>query len=82
MSDPRLIRSRGPSGKVGAAAGMPLVDDYLEFLDVAVGGHAAMVQPVDPAQEPAGVTTSPAARRLPRILATTEVDQLTAALHA
>lgn len=41
-----------------------------------------MVQPVDPAQEPAGVTTSTAARRLPRILVTTEVDQLTAALHA
>ena len=51
-------------------------------LDVAVGGHAAMVQPVDPAQEPAGVTTSTAARRLPRILVTTEVDQLTTALHA
>ena len=28
-----LIRSRGPSGQVVVRLGMPLVDDYLEFLE-------------------------------------------------
>jgi len=32
MSDPCLIRSRGPSGEAVVRLGMPLVDDYLEFL--------------------------------------------------
>ena len=30
--DPSLIRSRGPSGEWVVRLGMPLVDDYLEFL--------------------------------------------------
>lgn len=30
---PCLIRSRGPSGEVVVRLGVPLVDDYLEFLD-------------------------------------------------
>ena len=32
VSDPCLIRSRGPSGEPVVRLGMPLVDDYLEFL--------------------------------------------------
>jgi integrase/recombinase XerD len=32
LSDPCLIRSRGPSGEAVVRLGMPLVDDYLEFL--------------------------------------------------
>jgi integrase/recombinase XerD len=32
VSDPCLIRSRGPSGGAVVRLGMPLVDDYLEFL--------------------------------------------------
>ena len=32
LSDPCLIRSRGPSGEPVLRLGMPLVDDYLEFL--------------------------------------------------
>ena len=34
LSDPCLIRSRGPSGEPVVRLGMPLVDDYLEFLTV------------------------------------------------
>jgi integrase/recombinase XerD len=33
VSDPCLIRSRGPSGEPVLRLGMPLVDDYLEFLE-------------------------------------------------
>ena len=33
LLDPCLIRSRGPSGQVVVRLGMPLVDDYLEFLE-------------------------------------------------
>ena len=33
LSDPCLIRSRGPSGEPRVRLGMPLVDDYLEFLE-------------------------------------------------
>ena len=33
LFDPCLIRSRGPSGQVVVRLGMPLVDDYLEFLE-------------------------------------------------
>ena len=33
LSDPCLIRSRGPSGQVVVRLGAPLVDDYLEFLE-------------------------------------------------
>ena len=33
VSDPCLIRSRGPSGEPVVRLGMPLVDDYLEFLE-------------------------------------------------
>ena len=33
MFDPCLIRSRGPSGEVLVRLGMPVVDDYLEFLE-------------------------------------------------
>jgi len=32
MSDPCLIRSRGPSGEPVVRLGMPLLDEYLEFL--------------------------------------------------
>ena len=32
-SDPCLIRSRGPSGEPVVRLGVPLVDDYLEFLE-------------------------------------------------
>jgi integrase/recombinase XerD len=32
VSDPCLIRSRGPSGEPVVRLGVPLVDDYLEFL--------------------------------------------------
>ncbi len=32
LSDPCLIRSRGPCGEPVVWLGMPLVDDYLEFL--------------------------------------------------
>src|SRR3990170_2036712 len=32
LSDPCLIRSRGPSGEPVVRLGIPLVDDYLEFL--------------------------------------------------
>jgi integrase/recombinase XerD len=32
LSDPCLIRSRGPSGEAVVRLGMPLVEDYLEFL--------------------------------------------------
>lgn len=32
VSDPCLIRSRGPCGEAVVRLGMPLVDDYLEFL--------------------------------------------------
>jgi integrase/recombinase XerD len=32
LSDPCLIRSRGPSGEPVVRVGVPLVDDYLEFL--------------------------------------------------
>ena len=32
LLDPCLIRSRGPSGELVLRTGMPLVDDYLEFL--------------------------------------------------
>lgn len=31
--DPGLIRSRGPSGEVVVRVGLPLVDEYLEFLE-------------------------------------------------
>jgi integrase/recombinase XerD len=31
--DPCLIRSRGPSGEAVVRLGMPLIDDYLEFLE-------------------------------------------------
>ena len=33
LSDPFLIRSRGPSGEPVLRLGMPLVDEYLEFLE-------------------------------------------------
>jgi len=33
LSDPCLIRSRGPSGEPRVRLGMPLLDEYLEFLD-------------------------------------------------
>ena len=33
LSDPCLIRSRGPSGELVVRLGMPLVDEYLEFLE-------------------------------------------------
>ncbi len=33
LSDPCLIRSRGPSGEPVVRLSMPLVDDYLEFLE-------------------------------------------------
>ncbi len=33
MFDPCLIRSRGPAGEVLVRLGMPVVDDYLEFLE-------------------------------------------------
>src|SRR5215218_10729421 len=33
LFDPCLTRSRGPSGQVVVRLGMPLVDDYLEFLE-------------------------------------------------
>ena len=33
LLDPCLIRSRGPAGQVVVRLGMPLVDDYLEFLE-------------------------------------------------
>jgi integrase/recombinase XerD len=33
LSDPCLIRSRGPSGEPVVRLGMPLADDYLEFLE-------------------------------------------------
>ena len=33
LSDPCLIRSRGPSGEPVVRLGMPLVDEYLEFLE-------------------------------------------------
>lgn len=33
VSDPCLIRSRGPSGEPVVRLGMPLIDDYLEFLE-------------------------------------------------
>jgi integrase len=33
LSDPCLIRSRGPAGQPVLRLGMPLVDDYLEFLE-------------------------------------------------
>jgi integrase/recombinase XerD len=33
LFDPCLIRSRGPSGELVVRLGMPLVDDYLEFLE-------------------------------------------------
>ena len=33
LSDPCLIRSRGPSGEPVLRLGMSLVDDYLEFLE-------------------------------------------------
>jgi integrase/recombinase XerD len=33
LSDPCLIRSRGPSGEPVLRLGMPLVDEYLEFLE-------------------------------------------------
>lgn len=32
LLDPCLIRSRGPSGEVVVRLGVPLLDDYLEFL--------------------------------------------------
>lgn len=33
LLDPCLIRSRGPSGQVVVRLGMPLIDDYLEFME-------------------------------------------------
>jgi integrase/recombinase XerD len=33
LLDPCLIRSRGPSGQVVVRLGVPLVDDYLEFME-------------------------------------------------
>jgi hypothetical protein len=33
LLDPCLIRFRGPSGQVVVRVGMPLVDDYLEFME-------------------------------------------------
>ncbi len=33
LSDLCLIRSRGPSGEPVVRLGMPVVDDYLEFLE-------------------------------------------------
>jgi site-specific recombinase XerD len=33
LSDPCLIRSRGPSGRAVVRLGAPLIDDYLEFLE-------------------------------------------------
>lgn len=33
LSDPCLIRSRGPSGEPVVRLGLPLVDDYLEFME-------------------------------------------------
>ena len=33
LFDPCLIRSRGPSGQVVVRLGVPLVDDYLEFME-------------------------------------------------
>lgn len=33
LFDPCLIRSQGPSGQVVVRLGMPLVDDYLEFME-------------------------------------------------
>ena len=33
LLDPCLIRSRGPAGQLVVRLGMPLVDDYLEFLE-------------------------------------------------
>jgi len=105
LSDPCLIRSRGPSGELVVRLGMPLVDDYLEFLagrcrpntvlaaayDLRVffgvvdkaaedvratdvlgfitaqrtgRSNDQRLQPVDPGDEPGGVSTSTVARRL------------------
>ena len=33
VPDPCLMRLRGPSGEPVVRLGMPLVDDYLEFLE-------------------------------------------------
>jgi len=41
VSDLCLIRSRGPSGEPLVRLGMPLVDDYLEFLESVPTEHGA-----------------------------------------
>ena len=33
LLDPCLIRTRGPSGQVVVRLGVPLLDDYLEFME-------------------------------------------------
>lgn len=135
VSGPCLIRSRGASGEPVVRLGMPLVDDYLEFLDgrcrpntvlaaaydlrvfFGVVGKPAdeirsadvlgfitsqrtgrsgaqVVQPLDPGDEPGGVSTrrersrpgqgmrlTRRRRTLPRILTPAEVDALTVALR-
>ena len=105
LSDPCLIRSRGPSGEAVVRLWMPLVDAYLDFLDARCRPNTVLaavydlkvfftvvgkppdevrsadvlgfitaqstgrlgsqwLQPVDQTAEPAGVATSTVARRL------------------
>ncbi len=47
LSDPCLIRARGPSGKPVVRLGMPLVDDYLEFLDRRCRPNTVLAAEVD-----------------------------------
>jgi integrase/recombinase XerD len=47
LSDPCLIRSRGPSGEPVVRLGMPLVDDYLDFLDGRCRPHTVLAAAYD-----------------------------------
>jgi hypothetical protein len=46
VSDLCLIRSRGPSGEPLVRLGMPLVDDYLEFLEVGADRTRCSLRPM------------------------------------
>jgi len=61
--DPCLIRSRGSSGEPVVRLGVPLADDYLEFL----AGRCRPNTVLAAAEEPGGVATSTVACRVSMI---------------
>ena len=68
VSDPCLIRSRGPSGEPVVRVGVPLLDDYLEFLEGRCRPNTVLAAAYD-LRVFFGVVDKPAAARRGRLTA-------------